>query len=500
MTSLTPRENPVNNIIDTVSKWGLSMSWSPRIESFSGPKYLAICDALEHDIEAGNLKPSQRLPPHRDLAYKLGVTTGTIARAYAEAAKRGLVIGEVGRGTYINDQDNDRQRTSQLVVNDSGSSEFMDLGLNLAAATRTERVLRDTLAEIANSKGMEALLSYQPANGLRRHREAVVSWLHRSKLNTHHDNVMICNGAQHGILLSVMALLKPGEKMAVETLTYPGVKAVAHQLGVNLVGLPMDEFGLVPEALREACKQKSVSVLYCIPVLHNPTTVTMPQQRVNEIAAIAEEFGLWVIEDDVYGFLSDSRPLPIAEVLPDRTIYVSSASKSMAPGLRSGFLVVPKPLQHIFNAVATTSNWMASPLSTEVFVRWMCTGYADKLIDLHRREAAERQQVAREALGPFSQNAPDISYHLWLNLPEQWRMDIFARTALDAGIRVLTADTFSVRSDFCPHAVRLCLGPAYTVPDIRSAVNLLAGILKSVPQPRMDLSILADAMHNLSPE
>lgn len=473
------------------------MSWRPKIEQFSGPKYLAICDAIEGDIRCGNLKPSQRLPPHRDLAYELGVTTGTVARAYAEATNRGLVVGEVGRGTFVNDTDTDRTRTSQLLVDESGRTEFLDLGLNLAAAARTERVLRDTLNEVARSSSVETLLSYQPASGLKGHREAVVTWLRRWKLSTHPDNVMICNGAQNGILLSMMALLKPGDRMAVEMLTYPGVKAVAHQLGVNLVGIAMDEHGLIPDALRETCRQKRPTVLYCIPVLHNPTTATMPQERIQEIAQIAEEYNLWIIEDDVYGFLSDQRPSPIAEVLPERTIYVSSASKSMAPGLRTGFLVVPRPLQSVFNAVATMSSWMSSPLTTEVFVNWLKSGYADSLIAWHRHEASERQRIARETLGDLVQHGPGASYHLWLNLPEQWRMDTFARTALDAGVRVLTADTFSVRGDYCPHAVRLCLGPAHSAPQIRTALGVLADILSTVPRPRMDLSIVADTSPKL---
>lgn len=385
--------------------------------------------------------------------------------------------------------------TSQLIVGDSGKPTFVDLGLNPAAAARSERVLRDTLSEVAQSPGVETLLSYQPACGLKNHREAVVSWLQRWKLNTHYDNIIICNGAQNAILLSMLALLKSGDRMAVEMLTYPRVKAVAHQLGVNLVGLAMDEHGLIPDALREACKNKKITVLYCIPVLHNPTTATMPQERIMEIAQIANEYGLWIIEDDVYGFLSDQRPSPIAEVLPERTIYISSASKSMAPGLRSGFLVVPKPLLTVFNAVATMSSWMASPLTTEVFVHWLRNGYADKLITWHRSEAAERQRVAREALGGLMQQGPHASYHLWLRLPDQWRMDIFARTALDSGVRVLTADTFSVRSDYCPHAVRLCLGPSHSVSEIRSALGLLGGILSTAPRPRIDLSMIVDTMH-----
>jgi len=473
------------------------MTWKPEIDMSQGPKYLAICQAIERDISDGKLERSQKLPAHRDLSYLLGVTPGTVARGYAEAAERGLVVGEVGRGTFVNGFGDEKERTAQLMVEDLQESNFFDLGLNLSAAKKTERVLRETLKEIADARTVSQFLNYQPAIGMLSQRSTIAQWLLKIDYSVHPDNIVICNGGQHGIFLTMMALANQGETIATEVLTYPGAKAVAHQLGINLAGLPMDRQGIIPSALRALCIRKHPKILYCMPVLQNPTTITMSRERITEIANIADEFDLWVIEDDVYGFLIKDRPNPLASIIPDRVVYISSASKSMAPGLRSGFLVIPKALRRTFQEVSTVTNWMSSPLTTEVFVRWIRSGFGNKLIDWHREQVADRQKIAGAALKGFTDLKANAGYHLWLDLPEQWRMDTFARSALERGVRVITADAFSVRRDHSPHAVRLCLGPTHSIEEISAAVEILRELLDAKPRPLMSLGMVAEVKHNL---
>lgn len=466
------------------------MSWNPEIRKGSGPIYSAICDALERGIADGQLKPSEKLPPHRDLAYRLGVTVGTVARAYAEAAARGLVVGEVGRGTFINDFDNRRDDITRLVVPEKAQSEVIDLGLNLSAVGEAEEILRSTLKEFARSSSMESFLNYQPSAGMISHRMIAAQWLERTGVRAHPDNIVICNGGQHGLLLSMMALAGHGDSIATEPLTYPGARAIAHQLGISLSPVHMDQDGLDPAALRELCETKKPKALYCMPVLQNPTTVTMSESRMREIAAIAEQYGLWIIEDDVYGFLAEDRPPPFASLIPERTIYLTSASKSLAPGLRIGFLAVPAKLSHIVQEIVTMSNWMSAPLMAAVVTNWIGNGYADRLIDWHRRQARDRQNLAHEILGSYAQRTSASCYHLWMQLPEPWRMDSFSAAALREGVRVITADAFSVKRDHAPHAVRLCLGAAHSLPDIALGLDRLMGLLRSRPRPHMDLQTI----------
>jgi DNA-binding transcriptional MocR family regulator len=465
--------------------------WSPEIKKGDGPIYLAICDALERDIAEGRLKPSDRLPAQRDLAYKINVTVGTVARAYTEAASRGLIVGEVGRGTFINDFDSHREDVTRLLVPENPYPEVLDLGLNLSAIGESEDLLRATLRDISRSGSLDSLLVYQPSAGMISHRAIAAQWFGKIGVKSHPENIVITNGGQHGLLLSIMALTSHGDTIVTEPLTYPGARAIAHQLGINLTPVHSDKYGIDPAALRELCATRRPKALYCMPVLQNPTTVTMSGERMQEIAAIAEEFDLYIIEDDVYGFLAEQRSPPFAAFIPERTIYLTSASKSMAPGLRIGFLAVPPRLRRSVQEVTTMSNWMSAPLMAEIVVNWISDGYADRLVAWHRRQAFERQQLAHQILGSFIQPASTSCYHLWLPLPEPWRMDSFSAAALREGVRVITADAFSVRRDHAPHAVRLCLGAAHSLPQIRTGLERLVGLLGSKPRPQMDLQAIS---------
>lgn len=462
------------------------------VKSRQVPLYAAICDAIARDVAAGRLKPGQKLPPHRNLAFKLGVTVGTVARAYTQAIKQGLIVGEVGRGTFVTDLQSQEAETGRLVIEEMRkSAELIDLGLNLSAVGNTENMLRDTLDEIRRRTTFDDLLRYQPAAGMLSHREAASFWLSRFGLNADPNLVAICNGGQHAVFLSLMAVARHGDTIVTERLTYPGVKTAAHQLGINLAGVAIDEEGLQPDALRELCRTRRPKAIYFMPVLQNPTTITMSERRLGELADIAREHNLWVIEDDVYGFLADKRPMPIASLIPERTVYLTSVSKSMAPGLRVGFLHAPEGMLRHLQELACMTNWMTPPLLAEVVSRWIMDGKAEQLVSWHRRQAEKRQEIAHRWLGDYAGKTGASSYHLWLTLPEQWRMDCFAAAALREGVRVMTADAFTVKRDHAPHAIRLCLGAAFSVAQIEMAVRKLAALLDQTPRPHMNLEMLA---------
>lgn len=461
------------------------------IRKGNGPLYLAICDAIALDIAEGRLKPGQKLPPHRDLAYRLKVTVGTVARAYAEATSRGLIVGEVGRGTFVNDFRGNGASNSRLIVEEQASPEIIDLGLNLSATGEAEDMLRSTLRDLSRQNTLGIMLKYQPAAGMISHRLAGARWLERFGISTHPDNIIISNGGQHGLLLAMMAVASHGESIATEALTYPGAKAIAHQLGIQLHAVAMDEHGLEPNALRELCETRHPRAIYCMPALQNPTTITLPESRVRAIAAVAEKFGLWIIEDDVYGFLAENRPPTLASLLPDQTIYVTSASKSMAPGLRVGFLAAPPKLRRTLQELNTMTDWMSPPLMAEIVANWITTGQTEELVSWHRHQASMRQTLAHRILAPYAGNTSTFCYHFWMRLPEPWRMDSFAAAALREGVRVITADAFAVRRDHAPHAVRLCLGAAHPLPQIEQALQKLRLLADSRPRPLMDLQSIA---------
>ncbi len=153
--------------------------WSPTIPEEADSKYLALVDALADDIRSGRLSPGDQLPTHRDLANRLGIALGTVSRAYAAAESRGLVSGEVGRGTFVR---------SQAIGADEGAIEdedptLIDLSKSRLARTPGDQSVRRALARLASRPDLDRLLDfYQPAAGMARHRAAGASWVRRAGL------------------------------------------------------------------------------------------------------------------------------------------------------------------------------------------------------------------------------------------------------------------------------------------------------------------------------
>ena len=353
---------------------------------------------------SGTLRAGTRLPPHRDLADHLGVTVTTITRAYTEAARRGLTSGHVGRGTFI------RGREPEEV--DNG---LLDLSVNVLMPDKEVANLEVHLMR-RRVLPWTQLLGYAPKRGHLRHRQAMAAWLTYLGLPADPEHIVLTAGAQHGLATTLAALLKPGDTMLVEDLTYSGIRLLSQQMHLKLRGVSMDGEGLKPDALDAACRMTRANVLYCMPRLQNPTSAVMSEKRRRQIAAIAEKYRLTVIEDDTYGFLSPER-WPLARLIPHRTVFVTSLSKSLFPGMRLGCAVAPSSiLERITDAVWATMITTSS-IGADLLSGWIEDGTAARIADWKRHEGAARQVIAKRVLtGQRFQTHPS-SPHIWLGLP-----------------------------------------------------------------------------------
>ena len=457
--------------------------WQPVLEPPSQgaapPKYRAIADAIARDLERGDLEPGARLPTHRELAERLGVTVGTVSRAYAEARRRGLVSGQVGRGTFVLGA---RPEPVPFAVPASATSDVIDLALNLPLpGQRSEGVLA-ALRGLAEDDP-EELLEYQHHAGAPRHREAGARWLRSAGLECGPDDVIVTSGAQHAMLLSLAARTRPGDLVVTEALTYPGLKSLARLLHLRVEGAAIDEEGLRPDAFEAVCRESSPTLLYCTPILQNPTACVMSEARRREIAALASRYDVAIVEDDLYAFLAPEAPPPLASFAPERSFYVASLSKSVAPGLRIGFLRVPSSAREAVEDAILATTWMASPLMAELAVRLLEDGTAEALFAEKRREARARQGLARRMLGGHLLGPSPTGFHLWLPLPEPWRAAEFAAHARRRGVGVSPSDHFAVGRAEAPHAVRVGLGAARDRETLERALGILAELLDAPPVP-----------------
>jgi DNA-binding transcriptional MocR family regulator len=432
--------------------------WRPDLKERSGPRYLAIADALAEDLARGVLPRGARLPTHRELAHRLGVTVGTVSRAYAEATRRGLVAGEVGRGTFTLEPGPDYVPLGGAV---SSAGRPFDLSVNhppVPASESHRGVLQATLRKLAERPDLGRLMAYPPDHGHLAHREAGAAWIRRSGLPASPENVVVCSGSQHAVATILATLLQPGDQVLTERLTYPGMKAVAGLLHLELVGLPLDEEGLLPDGLESACREGRPRALYCVPTIHNPTGAVMSEKRRAAIAAIARRHGVVIVEDDIHALLPEDRPRPLSSFAPEISYSVTSTSKVLAPGLRIGFIRAPEGAVDQLAAGIRATTWAAAPLMAEVAATWIRDGTAEAILADRRREAAERQALAARSLGPARFRAHPLGYHLWLELPEPWRSQTFAEQVRQRGALVTPAEAFVVGRGRVPHAVRLCLG------------------------------------------
>ena len=137
--------------------------------------------------------------------------------------------------------------------------------------------------------------------------------------DAHGDRLVICPGTQNALFNLLVVLTRPGDVILTEALTYPGIRAAAAYTGVRLIGLPMDEGGILPDALNAACREHAPKAVYLIPTIQNPTTATMPLSRREEVAGILRANHVLLLEDDAYGLL-EPQAVPLASLFPSAHI------------------------------------------------------------------------------------------------------------------------------------------------------------------------------------
>jgi len=446
--------------------------WRPRLDRRSGPRYLALADAIADDIQVGRLSAGDRLPPQRDLADLLGLNVTTVTRGYAEADRRGLVSGEIGRGTFV--------RPPAFAVPHIQAAGLIDLGTNALLPLAHAGELSAALASLVSRTSPDQLFNYQPHAGRPEHRAACATYLRQGRVPAQTADTILTSGAQHAMAVALATLTAPGESVLCEAVTYTGMRSLANHLHVKPHAVPMDGEGVIPEALEDAALESGARVLYCMPSVQNPTGRIMSRQRRQDLARLASRLNLFILEDDAYGFLAEGQE-PIAALVPERTFYITSLSKSLVPGLRVGILRTPPGwLDRVIGAVFATTVTV-TPLAAAAAVEWIENGMVDRVAAWKREEVRARQQITRAVLGNAATGAPE-SQHLWLQLPRHWPADDFAREARQRGVVITSGREFAVARHDAPSAVRVCLGPPGERQSLKRAVTTLSDILTDTPQ------------------
>lgn len=454
-------------------------NWLPDLAAYDGPKYRAIVEAIAADIQAGRLETGIRMPTHRDLAWRLKVTVGTVARAYAEAERRGLLSGEVGRGTYVRDPVRAEAGLAQyLSVAWAPRQDMINMAVNRPGGDQGAWAVGPVLERLARRPDLPQLLSYNLEPVARRQREAGARWLRWEGAEIGPEQVSITAGSQQAIVAALATLTLPGDGVAVEEHTYPGIKSAVSLIGRTLVPIACDEGGLIPDEVEHAFA-RGVKVLYTIATVQNPRTVTLGEDRRRAIAAAARRHGAFVVEDGVHRFLYPEGPAPIQVHAPGNALYLTTLSKSVSPGLRTSFIAVPEMLKARFDAaIGALSLALPIPM-VEAACILIDEGQAFEAAARQRAEAWARDELAASILGEGVRTATP-SFNVWLPLTAPWRSSSFIAEAARQGVSLAPTESFAVGRPHCD-GVRVSVTAPPDRPALARGLKTLAGLLGVAP-------------------
>lgn len=450
-------------------------SWPPSPSEITRPAYRSLAQRIAAAIDAGDLRPGDRLPPHRDLAWKLGLSVQTVSRAYDELFRAGLVAGEVGRGTFVRATPRDsiavpwlRSAAGQPVID-------VSMLMPVLSAEQQRADWTAALADLGPRLEQDAMMSFRPRLTLVPYAGLATDWLARCGLVVPAERIIATNGATGALCVALASAFSSGDEIAVEPVTHHMMNATARIFGVKLRAVAADADGMLPEALAEAARRDHLRGVYLLPSGIGPRPVIMTRERRAALAEIIRSRDLQLIESDLSGPVAARRPAPISGLIGERSWYLSTMTKSLSPGMRLGFLVAPKLAMEQALSRNLAMNWMATPLMAEIAMRWHENGTMDRMLSAQRDALASRNLLAERML-PGRTLGFRHGLHRWLELPHGANEAALTAALLDRGIAVAPGARFAVAGGQYRPAMRICLG-APSRRDLSTALRIISEIV-----------------------
>lgn len=435
--------------------------------------YQDLADELAERIAAGSLRPGERLPTQRAYARRRGIAPSTATRVYRELVRRGLVAGEVGRGTFV--------RAAPVAGGPAlaePAAAPIDLELNYPVIPDQTALLARALGPMLRADALDDALRPIGVAGTAAARERFAAFAAEDEWSPAPESVLFAGNGKQAAAAALSALVPPGGRLGVEALTYPIIKGVAQRLAITLVPLRMDERGLTPEALTAAHRANPLRAVYLQPRSHNPLGLSMDDERREEMARALRREDLYAIEDAVWSFLAPAGTASLAAAAPERVVRVDSLSKRLAPGLSVGFVLAPEPLRARLATAMRSSAALPGAFALEAAVRWLGDGTVERVSAGKRADAAVRARLARACLAGLGASVSEHSYSCWWELPEPWRAETFVAAAAALGIAVTPGEAFAADPRSTPRAVRLGLASP-TLDVLEHALGRLAELCRT---------------------
>jgi DNA-binding transcriptional MocR family regulator len=446
--------------------------WNAEILHRPGPKYRVIADAIEGAIDRGELVPGARLPTIRDTARELEVTVGTVVRAYAEARARGLISGEIGRGSFVRRR---RHQCPDFGRLRHGPRVEHDLSENLPVTLPDldQELLAEAFRALSRRRDLADLVHAHWRDLAPRHREVGARWIGRLGMDVEAARIDVCTGFHSGLSAVFAATTKPGDLVLAPALGYGGLRSLAERYGVRLEAVPADSEGIRPDALDTTCRDKQPRLLYLEPTLHSPTTVTLSGPRRAEVAEVLRRHQVFLVEDESSGFLLEEPLRPVSAHCPDQAFLVADTSRGLGPGIRLAYLCSPATQLEAIAAALSTTMWSPVPLLAELAALWIETGQVDQILRARREELRARNRIAARVLADLDLALKPEGHHSWLTLPRGSRAETVVARAEERGVAVTPTEWFVTADTPGPEAIRICHGAARDQNALESALRTL---------------------------
>ncbi|AJD26608.1 PLP-dependent aminotransferase family protein [Clostridium botulinum] len=448
------------------------MSWKLDKRQLGSPLYLSIASLLEYDILNGYLAPNTKLPPQRELADYLDINLSTITRAFKICEAKGLIYAVIGSGTFVSPN----AGSAIFLADNDANKNYIEMGV-IKPLDCSNILVAETIKSIANKNYLEKLLDYRHPLGCPYHRMAAKKWMQCFSMDVSIENIAITSGGQNAITLLLISIFNPGDKIAVDTYTYPNFIELANMLNIQLIPIEADKLGIIPERLDLACSINHIKGIYINPSCSNPTAVIMDMKRRKEIADVIKKHKLILMEDDIYSFLAPQGYLPISHFIPEQFIYILSISKALSSGMRVGFMgyanqFVEKITRGIYNINIKTSS-----LNAEIITEMINTGIADKIIRQKKEIAEERNELYKQYFEITNPHENPLSFFRWLPLCQKYQGKQFEQDALKHGIRVYHSYRFLTGKDESAQFIRISLTSVTDSEELDKGLRMLNDFL-----------------------
>ncbi|WP_435660843.1 PLP-dependent aminotransferase family protein [Leisingera caerulea] len=450
--------------------------WYPDPETLHSPLHASLAVAIEQAILTKELPAGARLPPHRKMADRLGLSVHTVSKAYESLRKQNLIDGQVGRGSYVcGPAPHPAPQRSER----EGGFDFSTVSpvRNKEHSKRFQTSLQELAAELDPS----ALQACGAVAGSGAHRAAGARWLAACGLAAAPERVLLTNGGSLGMSAALSALTRPGDTVLADSITHSLLVSGCSYLGLKLAGLEADSDGILPDALEDACRTSGPKVLCLRPSLANPVPVMMPEDRRRDLARIADAHDLCIVEDDPLGPVAEDRPPPVSALLPERSVYLTTLSTCAMPGLQAGYMAAPGHLRPALTSRLLSFGGAGAPLMWELASRWVTDGTMLELTGWQRHALNRRHRIASRVFRGVSWRGHPSALHLWLPLPDGWSSGSFSQYARQLQIAVAPDTPFLASGTCPPGAVRVSLGAVQDESHFRKGLELLAALLRMEP-------------------